>query len=97
MDKEYKSIKGIMDNPELADEMEKVHPGIKAEMAGYLMHPWLPAGMGRKVLMFAIAVFVILLAIVFDNKLFYLLLFVLVLFSPRATGELLSFYGKLFH
>jgi hypothetical protein len=97
MDEEYKSIKEIMDNPELANEMEKVHPGIKAEMAGYLSHPWLPAGMGRKILMFAIAVFVVLLAIVFDNKLFYLLLFVLLLFSPRAMGELSSFYGKMFH
>jgi len=93
--KQYNAIKQIMNNPELADEMEKVDPGIKAQMAGYLLNPWLPVGVARKVLMAIIALAGILLPVVSGNKWFYLLLLISLSFSPRAMGEFLRLYGKI--
>ena len=95
-DKQYEAIKQIMDNPELADEMEKVHPGIKAQMAGYLCSPWLPMGATRKVVMLIIALIAIIGAVVFDDKLFYLFLLILLFFSPRVMGVIAYFCGMMF-
>ena len=92
--KEYEAIKKIMDNPELADEMEKVSPGIKAQMAGYLARSWLPAGIMRKMLMLIIALISIMTAELYQNNSFYWLLLLLPMFSLRIVGETANFLGK---
>jgi hypothetical protein len=92
---EYKTIKKIMDNPELADEIGKVHSGIKDQMAGFLLHPWLPVGIGRKIIMLVIVLVSITAAEIYQNNFFYLLLLILPFFSPRISGETLMFIGKI--
>jgi hypothetical protein len=94
-DEEYKAIRKIMDNPELADEMEKAQPGIKGQMAGYLMRSWLPVGIGRKIIMVVIIFVSFTGGVMFDGK-WFLLLFALIMFSPRASAEILMLYGKIF-
>jgi hypothetical protein len=93
--KQYKAIKQIMDNPELADEMEKENPGIKAMMAGYLCSPWLPVGIVRKLIMLMIALFAIIGAQVYKENSFYWLLILLPLFSPRIMAEIMRLWGKI--
>ena len=36
---EYKVFKKVMENKELADELEQLSPGLKAQMAGHLLSP----------------------------------------------------------
>ncbi len=81
---EYEAIKKIMEDKELADEMEKVSPGMKAQMAGYLLSPWLPHGGIRKILMIIIALVALVSGGVYGKKLFFLLLLIL-FFSPRGS------------
>jgi hypothetical protein len=95
-DKNYEAIKKIMDNPELADEMEKTHPGIKAQMAGYLLSKWFPVGIKQRIIAVIIVLIIILGVAVYKNDLFYLLLFILPIFSPRIVGEMVNMFGKFF-
>ena len=64
-------FKKILENKELADEMEKISPEIKPQMAGYLMRSWLPPGIVRKSIMVSIALIAILGGIFYDFKLFF--------------------------
>ena len=92
---EYKVIKKVMEDKELADELEQVSPGLKAQMAGYLLSPWLPHGAIRKIIMIIIALFALIGGVKFGQKLFFLLLILLPIFSPRIVGEVSLFIGKL--
>jgi len=92
---EYEVIKKIMENKELADEMEQVSPGIKALMTGYLLNPWLPHGATRKILMVAIALVGLVGGVVYGQKFFFLLLLILPFFSPRIVGEVAMFIGRI--
>lgn len=92
---EYEAIKKIMEDKELADEMEEVSPGIKAQMAGYLLSPWLPHGATRKILMIIIALVGLVGGGVYGQKLFFLLLLILPFFSPRIIGEVARFIGMI--
>jgi hypothetical protein len=91
---EHEVIKRILENKDLADETEKVRPGIKAQMAGYLMSPWLPHGTTRKIIMVVI-VLIALVGVVYSCKLFILLLLILPFFSPRIVGEIARFIGMI--
>ena len=94
-DKTYKYFKKILNNRELADELEKVQSGIKAQMAGYLAHPWLPVGITRKIVMIIIVLISITAAEIYKNNSFYWLLLMLPIFSPRIVGETLYLIGKI--
>jgi hypothetical protein len=93
-DEHYKVIKEIMENPELADEMEKVQPGVKAQMSGYLLSPWLPHGAARKVVMIVIALVAVLGYLMTGSGYFLLALLLLPMFSPRLVGEAARALGK---
>jgi hypothetical protein len=88
----HEFIKKIMASPEIANEMEKTHPGIKAEMAGYLMSSWLPHSTVRKVIM--LGIFLVGIIGAFHRKNYAYILFLVPLFSPRAVGELTFFLGN---
>lgn len=89
---QYETVKKIMEHPEITDEMEKVSPGIKSKMAGYLLSPWLPISWTRRIIM----VIIIIVAIFrISISLWFLLLFLLPLFSPRIVGEIVRFFGKI--
>ncbi len=92
-DKEYELLRRAMSHKSLADEMEKVSPGIKAEISGYLLSQWLPSGWGRKIAMAIIFLIAVLGS--FKSTWFLLLLLLLPLFSPRIVGEVARFFGKL--
>ena len=92
---EYKVFTKVMDNKELADELEQVSTGLKAQMAGYLLSPWLPHGAIRKIIMIIIALFALIGGVKFGQKLFFLLLILLPIFSPRIVGEVSLFIEKL--
>jgi hypothetical protein len=84
-----------MENKELADELERVNPGIKAQMAGYLLRPWLPHGATRKIIMIIIVIVALIGGVKYGQNLFFLLLLLLPCFSPRIVGEISLFIGKL--
>jgi hypothetical protein len=94
--KDYEVIRKIMANHEFANKMEKLDPGIKDQMAGILLSPWLPSGLIRKMIMLIIVAIAIIGALFYKNNLFYLLLLILPIFSPRSMGEILFIYGKIF-
>jgi len=93
-DEHYKAIKAIMDHPELAGELEKIHPGLKAQMSGYLLSPWLPHGVVRKIIMIIIAFIAILGYFVEGSGYFLFALLLLPMFSPRLVGEAARALGK---
>lgn len=90
-----KAFKKILENKELADEMEKVSPGIKAQMTGYLLSSWLPRDTKRKVMMLVIALVTLIGGLIYGQKLFFLLLLILPFFSPRIVGEVAMFLGRI--
>jgi hypothetical protein len=90
--KDYEVIKKITENRELVDRMERENPGVTAKMAGYLLSPWLPIGVGRKIVM--VVIFLIALLGSLLNPFCLLLLIILPLFSPRVIGEIVSFLGR---
>ena len=91
---DYEIIKKISEHPELADEMEKVSPGIKAKMSGYLLSPWLPRGISRKLIMLIILIVAIIGCFFYGKPLLLILLLLLPLFSPRIAGEIALFMGN---
>ncbi len=90
--KQHEAIEKIMKNKELSDVMEKVSPGIKGIMAGYLLSHWFPLDLKRRLIM----LFIFLVSIIgsLTNIWFLLLLIILPLFSSRIVGELLILIGK---
>lgn len=90
-----KAFKKILENKDIADEMEKVSPGIKAQMAGYLLSSWLPRDATREIIMVIIALVAIVGGFIYGQKLFYLLLLILPFFSPRIVGEVAMFLGRI--
>lgn len=90
-----KAFKKILDNKEIADAMEKASPGITGKIAGYLMSSWLPQDMIRKAIMIIIALIAVIGGFIYGQKLFYLLLLILPMFSPRIVGEGAAFFGRI--
>jgi len=88
-------LKEVLENEQLADELESVTPGIKAQMAGYLLRSWFPRDAKRRITMLVIALVAVMGGFVYGHKLFYLLLLVLPLFSPRIVGELILFRARM--
>jgi len=91
-EKIYKILKKISENKEFSDEMEKVSPGIKAQMAGIMCRSWLPFGTTRKVIMAMIVLIALIGTILFDKR-WLLILLIACTFSPRIMGEFLSVLG----
>ena len=86
-----KIFKKILEDKKLSDEMEKVSPGIKAQMAGIMARSWFPYGTTRKVIMGVIILVAFIGAI--SDKRWLLMLVVACIFSPRIMGEFLGALG----
>lgn len=82
-----------MEDKELSDEMEKVSPGIKGAMAGFMLRSWLPLGTARKVIM-GVIILVALIGTIFDKR-WLLMLLVVCIFSPRIVGEFTYALGSI--
>lgn len=93
--KDRELIKTIMAHPELATELEKSHPGLQDQMTGYLLSFWLPQGLWRKVVMFALIVVAVVGTLTTGSLWYLLLLLVACMFSPRIVGILAVFIGNL--
>jgi len=93
-DDHYKVIKAIVENPALADELERVHPGVKAQMSGYLLSPLLPHGVARKIVIIIIILIGVLGYLMTGSGYFLLALLLLPMFSPRLVGEAARALGK---
>ena len=78
-----------------ASQNQKLHASVRDYASGLLARPWLPWGIGRKVLMFLITGLIIFLIITFRSSFFLFLLLVPLCFSPRVVGEVAMFIGKL--
>jgi hypothetical protein len=64
-------------------------------IAGYLMSPWLPWGIGRKLVMLTLVTAGICGSILSGTSYWLLLLFVASIFSPRLTGEATYLAGRI--
>lgn len=72
------------------NELEKLQQAI----AGYSMRHWLPAGVGRRLIM--LALFLSGVYGIVNNEYYYLIAWpVMLIFSPRAVGELAYFWGRM--
>lgn len=92
-DKFDDELNKILNNKEFAKELEAIKPGITGEIAGYLLHSWLPKGYIRKIIMVLILVIACIGAFIYSKTSFLLLLLILPLFSPRIMGETAYFLG----
>ena len=63
-------------------------------IAGSLLHPWLPWGMGRKLIMLGILAVALFGAVYSESPYWLLLMLALPAFSPRAVGETLVFIAR---
>jgi hypothetical protein len=73
--------------------MEKINPGIKATLAGYLCSFWFPRDIGRRIIMVVITIASLTGYFIYNQKWFLLLLLILPMFSPRIVGETLYCLG----
>lgn len=78
-----------------ASQNQNLHPSVRDYASGLLLRPWLPWGIGRKVLMFLITALIIFLIITFRSSFLLFLLLLPLCFSPRLVGEVAMFIGKL--
>ena len=85
----YRLLKEGNLSPEERQKLEEVH----AQLAGFLMSPWLPVDWGRRGIMICIF-FMGLYGIIKAYTLIALLWLLLPLFSPRIQGEVLSIIGR---
>lgn len=86
----YRFLKEGNISPEERQKFEEIH----AQLAGFLMSPWLPVDWGRRAIM--ICIFIIgLYGILQGYTLIALLWLLLPLFSPRIQGEVLQLIGRL--
>ncbi len=85
-----KSLRDYRLTSEQRQKLERTLP----MLAGYLMHFWLPKGLVRKVFMFLFLVIGVVGAFQLSPW-FGLLVFLGCSFSPRISGEVLYFIGKL--
>jgi hypothetical protein len=77
-----------------AEERQKFET-LKTQLAGVLLHPWLPVGWGRRSIM--IILLIIGIYGLAEGRNYLLLAWVLLLFfSPRFVGELFRVLGKVF-
>lgn len=76
------------------DDLEK-HPELQEYACGLLLRPWLPRGIGQRIVMAAINIVIVVVLLLTSNLLVLLFLVFNVLFSPRAVGELAIFFGRL--
>jgi len=76
--------------PENRAELEK-HA---ASLSGTLMHSWLPVGIGRRLIMLALLLSGCF-GLVVGEPMWLLAWGFLIIFSPRAIGELSYFVGKI--
>jgi VIT1/CCC1 family predicted Fe2+/Mn2+ transporter len=91
----YENISNLLVDETLSTEERNKLETIKLQIAGSLMRSWLPAGIGRKLIMAAL----ILVVAYFVIQSMYLAAIVtmvlLCLFSPRVVGEATLFMGRL--
>lgn len=75
------------------EEREKLETTL-AQMSGYLCSPWLPVGIGRKIIMMVLLVIGIY-GIIIDKQIIAVCWLLIPLFSPRLMGEALRIVGKI--
>jgi hypothetical protein len=82
------------DNAFLPEKQRQELDRVASMIAGYLMRPWLPGGLTRKVLMFLLLIIGLIGALKWSLW-FGLLIIFAATFSPRLVGESLLFIGTL--
>jgi hypothetical protein len=91
---ELDNLKKILENANLLDEMEKMNPGIKAQLTGMLIRPWIPVTWSKRMIMLALLA-AAALGSVFLTLWFLLALIPLPFFSPKVFYETLFLLARL--
>ncbi len=91
---EDKFLNTLSKNPELLNELDKVNPGLKNQISGYVLSKWLPNGVGRKIIMLALLLLGIY-GLFFGSHWFLISWAIIPIFSPRIVGEVATFFGRI--
>jgi len=90
----FKEISELLKEGNLTEEEKQRLETLHAQLAGALLHPWLPLDWGRRSIMIALFLFGLYGLIEGQNHFLWAWL-VLLIFSPRFVGELSNFFGKI--
>lgn len=88
-----KSFRDILADKELCDILAKKNPDLIPMMRGFIARSLLPFGIERRIVMCIILLISVFCWIIYNNKLFLLLLLLLPMFSPRIMTECFYFWG----
>lgn len=91
--KQYAEIGKLLKEGNLTAEERQKLETLKAQIAGVLLHPWLPFGWGRRSIM--IVLFLVGAIGLSEGNGYFLFAWVLLLFfSPRFVGEIAYALGR---
>jgi hypothetical protein len=88
------AISKVLEDGNLSAEDREKFETLRSQVAGYLLSPWLPVGVGRKAIMLALII-IGGYGLMIDKPLIALTWLMAPLFSPRLVGETLRFIGSL--
>jgi hypothetical protein len=90
--RQTKKIANLLQEGNLTPEERQKFETLQAQLAGVLLHPWLPFGWARRLTMFVLLLIGVYGLMEGNNYLLLAWLFML-FFSPRFIGEFLRLIG----
>ena len=93
--KQSEEIAKLLKEGNLTGDERQKFEAMQAQLAGVLLHPWLPFGWGRRSIMIVLVV-VGLYGLMEGNNYLSLTWLLLLFFSPRFVGEFSYALGRIF-